>query len=235
MTKKGLSDCDSPFLVKGEKMKYTHILWDFNGTILNDVEAGIRSVNTLLKERGLPIINSVADYHAAFGFPIIDYYKRLGFDFDKEPYEVIAPIWVEQYLLNVKESKVFSDVTLAAEAFRAMGLRQIVMSASELGMLKKQLQDLGLGDTFDDVYGLDNIHASSKVYLAEKWRSENSGAVALMIGDTLHDAEVARAIGADCVLVARGHQSKKTLIESGFAVVDDLTEVCRLIELHNDL
>ncbi len=206
-------------------MKYTHIIWDFNGTILDDVDTGIKSVNTLLRERHLPTIDSVADYHAVFGFPVVDYYKRLGFDFEKEPYEIIAPIWVEQYLINVKKAKIFDDVKSTADAFRKMGLKQIVLSASELDMLKGQLSALGLGNTFDEVFGLDNFHASSKVYLAEQWLMGNSGAKALMIGDTVHDAEVAAAIEADCILVARGHQSKETLIRSGYPVVDSLEEI----------
>ncbi|MBQ8207598.1 MAG: HAD family hydrolase [Clostridia bacterium] len=208
-------------------MKYTHILWDFNGTILDDVEAGIKSVNKLLSERGLPIIGSIADYHAVFGFPIIDYYRRLGFDFDKEPYEVIAPLWVEQYLINVKDSPIYDDVRSTAEVFRKMGLKQIILSATEIDMLKAQLSDLGLENTFDSILGLDNIHAESKVKLAEKWRAENQNACPLVIGDTVHDAEVAKAIGADCILVARGHQSRKTLEECNCKITNTLSEIIK--------
>ncbi len=205
-------------------MKYTHILWDFNGTILDDVDAGIKSVNKLLSDRGLAPIESKERYHEVFGFPIVDYYRRLGFDFDKEPYEVIAPIWVEQYLKNVKEAPIFDDVRKTAEHFAKMGLTQIVLSATELEMLKKQLSFLCCLDLFDNILGLDNIHAASKVSLAEKWKSENPNSVPLMIGDTIHDAEVAKAIGADCILIARGHQSRKTLEETGCPVYETLDE-----------
>lgn len=206
-------------------MRYTHILWDFNGTILDDVGAGIKSVNKLLSDRGLPIIKSVEEYYDVFGFPIVEYYRRLGFDFSKEPYEVIAPQWVEQYMVNVRDSRVFEDVNIAAESFREKGLKQVILSATELDMLKEQLKDLGLDEVFDDVLGLDNIHAESKVKLAEKWREENPMAVALMIGDSVHDAEVADAIGADCVLIARGHQSRKTLEDCGCPIMNTLTEL----------
>lgn len=208
-------------------MKYTHILWDFNGTILDDVEAGIKSVNKLLTDRDLPIIDSLESYHRVFGFPIIDYYRRLGFDFEKEPYEVIAPIWVEQYLINVKESKVFNDILPAAEKIRSLGLKQIILSATEIDMLKMQLKDLEIENVFDGVLGLDNIHAESKVRIAERWKGENPHARPLIIGDTVHDAEVARAIGSDCILVARGHQARRVLEECGFAVTDNAEEVVK--------
>lgn len=208
-------------------MKYTHILWDFNGTILDDVDAGIKSVNKLLSDRGLPTVDSRERYHEVFGFPIIDYYRRLGFDFEKEPYEVIAPIWVEQYLINVKESPIFDDIRKTVSLFSEMGAKQIVLSATEIEMLKKQLFLVGCLDLFDDVLGLDNIHAASKIRLAEKWRAENPDAVPLMIGDTVHDAEVAEKIGANCILIARGHQSRRTLEKMGCPVYENLDEAIK--------
>ena len=64
---------------------HTHLIWDFNGTILQDMDLGIRCTNTMLTERGLPVIPSVEAYREIFGFPIDEYYRRLGFDF------VLAP------------------------------------------------------------------------------------------------------------------------------------------------
>ena len=150
-------------------MKYTHVIWDFNGTILDDVQTGIESVNTLLKERGLPIIENVKEYHKVFGFPIIDYYRRLGFDFEKEPYSVIAPLWVALYLENVKRAPIFPDVKEMLEKFKKMGLSQIILSATEHQMLTAQLDDLKIRHFFDEILGLDNIHAESKVELGRSW------------------------------------------------------------------
>ena len=209
-------------------MKYTHVLWDFNGTILDDVETGIRSVNTLLAERGLRCISGVEEYHSVFGFPIIEYYRRLGFDLENEKYEVIAPLWVAEYLRNVKDARIFDDVLYAVDAFRNKGAKQLILSATERDMLLSQISDIGLDGVFDDVLGLDNIHAASKVGVAEEWKSSNPEAVALVIGDTVHDAEVASAIGADCILVARGHQSREVLEGCGVPVVKDLTEVIKI-------
>ena len=78
-------------------MKYDCIVWDFNGTIMDDVQIGIESVNVLLKKRGLKTLDSREEYQSKFGFPIVDYYARLGFDFDKEPYSDIAVEWVNEY------------------------------------------------------------------------------------------------------------------------------------------
>ena len=147
-------------------MKYTDIIWDFNGTILDDVEAGIISVNKLLSDRGLKTIADKEYYRSVFTFPIIEYYRALGFDFDTEPYEVLAPLWVAEYLKNSKNAPVREGVQEAFERFRSLGLCQHVLSATEYCMLKNQLSELGISDNFKSIYGLDNIHASSKTALA---------------------------------------------------------------------
>lgn len=211
-------------------MKIDRIIWDFNGTVLDDVETGIISVNKLLRDRGLPEIADKTQYRRVFRFPIKKYYEGIGFDFSKEPYEVIAPLWVEQYLENVKRAKIFDDVKDAMEQFKAAGIKQTVLSATELNMLKKQLSDLGIVEYFDEVYGLDNIHASSKLSLALKWRETHPEEKAIMIGDTDHDLETANAMGVDCVLICRGHQSKEYLCSLHSKVYDNILQFC--VDIH---
>ena len=50
--------------------KYTHLIWDFNGTVLNDVDVGVRAANALLVNHGLPPLPSTDAYRAVFGFPV---------------------------------------------------------------------------------------------------------------------------------------------------------------------
>ena len=45
-----------------------------------------------------------------------------------------------------------------------------------------------------------------------------------MIGDTIHDKEAADAMGVNCVLIARGHNSKRRLEQSQAQVFDTLEE-----------
>ena len=207
-------------------MKYTDIIWDFNGTILDDVDAGIVSVNKLLSDRGLPTIESKEEYRKVFRFPIIEYYRALGFDFEREPYEALAPLWVSEYLKNCKRAPIRDGFCEALECFSALGMRQHVLSATEISMLKNQLSELRIANRFDSVYGLDNIHANSKTELAKRWKEENENAVALFVGDTEHDFATARAIGCDCALICDGHNSKEKLIAcKGAYVFDDLRDL----------
>ncbi len=201
-------------------MSYTRVIWDFNGTILDDVKLCIKSANYLLKKYKLPIIKNLEHYYKVFGFPVIDYYRRLGFDFEKTDYSAVANEWVDFYLSNVSSAPVRSGVIDAVKKISSMGFKQTILSMTEDSMLKKQLSDLGILNLFDEVCGCDNIYASSKLALAENWRLLHKDEKVLYIGDTLHDAESAKIISADFILISGGHESRTVLEKTGFPIID---------------
>ena len=213
-------------------MKYTCIVWDFNGTIMDDVEIGIDSVNVLLRKRGLKTLESREEYQEKFGFPIINYYVRLGFDFDREPYEEVAVEWVNEYVARECTAKTISGVREMLEYFHGKNVKQIIISACEQSMLDRNLKMLGVSEYFDTVCGINNIYASSKEAIGIAWREKNPDERILFIGDTDHDCDVARAMGADCILVAQGHQSFETLSAySDYAtVVRNMSDIIDVID-----
>lgn len=211
-------------------MKYTHVIWDFNGTILDDMQAGIDSVNEMLTARGLPPVPDLARYRELFDFPVKDYYARLGFDFEREDFAtVLAPIWVKLYEEKCNQSGLFPGVRALNAAFREAELSQSILSASERKMMLAQLAERGADGWFDEVWGNDSIHAHGKEHLALAWRTAHPDARAVLIGDTTHDAKVAALIGADCILVAAGHQSAGRLTACGVPVVPELSGCLTLI------
>lgn len=201
-------------------MKHTHLIWDFNGTILDDVEVGIEAANVLLERRGLPLMGSREEYQRLFRFPIIEYYKDVGFDFEKESFDDVAVEWVDEYLARVPRATVYGGVRETMARVSEMGIPQILLSATKLEMLKKQVEDLGLSSQFSEIYGLDNIHATSKKALAEQLRAKYPESKFLFVGDTDHDLEVANAAGADCVVFAGGHQSREHLEKLGCPIIE---------------
>ena len=212
------------------KTGYTHIIWDFNGTIYNDVDACIKSANRLLGAYDLPLVTTVEQYRSLFGFPIQDYYARMGFDFEKTPYSVLAPEWMNYYFEYSADSTVYPDVLEVLDAIHQKGIGQWILSATEVNMLRGQLEGLGILSRFNGILGLDNIHARSKKEIGVAWKKANPDICALMIGDTDHDAEVAAAMGVDCVLVATGHQNRERLEKcSCIAVVDTVKDVLKLL------
>ena len=213
-------------------MKYTYVIWDFNGTILDDVQIGIDSLNNLLDRRNLPLVESKESYKSWFMFPIIEGYKKIGFDFDKESYDDVAAEWVKEYLDREKNASIVPGVIEALEFFKNMGIVQVILSASEISMLKRQLSSLGVSKYFDEIIGLDNIKAAGKTDIAIAWRKEHADDKLLFIGDTDHDHQVAVAMNADCILVSSGHQSHERLekLEPKLAVLENPIEIIDFIQ-----
>lgn len=191
--------------------RYTHIIWDFNGTVYDDVDACIRSANRLLSVHGLKTIENAEEYRSLFGFPIIEYYARLGFDFAKTPYNDLAIEWVDYYMEETRGATAYQGAMEAIRFFASRGISQILLSATEREMLAGQIGCLGLGDCFDEILGQDTIHAYGKGEIGRAWRRAHPDAELLLIGDTVHDAEVAEMMGADCILLSCGHQPRSLL------------------------
>ena len=214
--------------------RYTHVLWDFNGTLFDDVDACIQSANVLLENHGMERLKSLEAYRAEFGFPVVEYYKRLGFDFEKTSYADLAVEWIAYYLKYSALSKLYPDVVAGLSAVQSIGIPQLVLSATERGMLERQITELGIRSYFEDLLGMDDIHAYSKEEIALRWRKKNPDATLLMIGDTDHDAAVAKSIGADCVLLSCGHQSAERLAACNpLFVADGITDaLARVFGLH---
>lgn len=203
-------------------MKYEYIVWDFNGTIVDDVGIGIDSVNPMLAARGLDIIPSVAFYREIFDFPIIDYYRHLGFDFSREPYEIVAHEWVKNYKALSPHAPCVKGVRELIDYFEEIGAVQMILSASESEMLKEKLSELGLLNKFSRLLALDNIYAHSKLDIAKAYFEDKDKSKYVIIGDTVHDAQVARELGVDAYLVECGHHPKHKLEKTGFPVFDDM-------------
>ena len=200
------------------------VLWDWNGTLLDDLTYAIGVRNRTFPAFGLPRIGSVAEYHRQFTFPVRRYYERAGVT--DETFVAVAHAWMAEYVRGFDTVPLHVDAAEALARFAAAGVRQAVLSATRRDMLESQIARFPIRAYFTDVLGLSDIYARSKEavgldYLA---RCGVPAASTLMIGDTLHDAEVARAMGTGCVLVARGHQSRETLLTAGVPVMDTLLE-----------
>ena len=213
-------------------MKYSHIVWDFNGTILDDLIPCIDVLNTMMKKRGLGFVDK-DKYLAVFGFPIKEYYEKLGFDFTKEDYGVMAVEWSKLYKAAAENCGICKGVCDVLKYFKELNLPQYILSATEFCMLKEQVKALGIGDYFEELLALKDFHAVSKVELGKEWVKKVKPQRVLFIGDTLHDYETAMAMEVECVLIAAGHQSKDRLLKCGVPVLDSAEELISFFNFNN--
>jgi phosphoglycolate phosphatase len=203
-----------------------HVIWDFNGTLLDDVDACVETVNTILAEHARPALTR-EDYLARFGFPVRAFYAELGLDLDAAGFEALSRTYIERYLTRLDGVWPRPDALGAMVALADRGVGQSVLSAMESRLLEDLLGRMKLRHHVAHVRGLDDFHAGSKTALGVGLARELGLAPEslLLVGDTLHDFEVAREIGCACVLYARGHQAPHRLRASGAPVVESLVDV----------
>ena len=209
-----------------KKQRYSHILWDWNGTLLNDVDWCITRMNHMLAKRNKRILASVSEYHKAFCFPIIDYYRNVGFDFDEEPFETLAQEYMQLYHGAGSDGlALYKNAENVLSTIQTLQISQSILSASALDNLVMQLTPFNIRPYFDEVLGIYDIYAKSKLEIGLDYLSRNTVSCGILIGDTVHDFEVSQAMGIQCALVAHGHQSKEKLLTCGAPVFDNLAEV----------
>lgn len=211
--------------------KYTHIIWDWNGTLLDDAEFCMNVINTLLIRRKLQPIKDIQVYRDIFGFPVIEFYRRAGFDFSKEAFEIPAAEYINLYHSDNSCFSLFDGAAEILSSINKMEIRQIILSASELENLHSQVKLFDIEHYFDEILGLSDIYAKSKVNLGLEYirREEIDVNKAVLIGDTIHDYEVAKALGVDCILIANGHQHRHKLLECGVTVLNNIKDVVEVI------
>ena len=201
-------------------MKHELIIWDWNGTLLDDTARCVETVNSMLSKRGLPTL-TVQAYREVFDFPVAEYYLKIGFDFAREPFDSLAVEYIEKYNSAMEFCALQKDAVEVLKHFRDAGTKQIVLSACEQGLLEKQIADYRLTGYFDALVGQKDIYAGGKLGAAQDYFAGGISD-ALLIGDTTHDYEVARALNADCRLVANGHHSRERLQKCGVPVYESL-------------
>ncbi len=202
------------------------IIWDWNGTLLNDVDHCIQSMNRLLIKRGLPLLEKER-YLEIFTFPIREYYLQVGFDFSKEPFEIPAEEFIDNYQIGFESVKLYPDVISTLDFFRRMDKKQFILSAMEHDALIKSVREREIISYFSNINGIGNNLAHGKNELAKEIIRTNriDPEKAVLIGDTLHDADVARETGIENILISTGHQSKTRLEKTGNRVFDTLHEL----------
>ena len=214
-----------------------HILWDWNGTLLDDTEAALATLNIMLAERGSPSIG-MDYYRDHFAFPVRPFYEQIGVVLAHEDWDALAR---EYHDIYARQPKRLNPQALAALARgHAAGARQSIISALRQDLLDAATAEYGITGYMDAIYGVDNLDGDSKIDRARELLSaiaapgvsearDLSGVT--LIGDALHDREVADALGVRCILCAQGSHAGwrlraaaptgETLLEAVDLALDD--------------
>ena len=210
-------------------MRYTHVFWDFNGTVIDDVGNALACVNDMLARHGRAPI-TLADYYTYIETPIIGFYRHIlppeELDFDE-----IAREFHDDYFRHLDETKLADGAYELLHRLHDEGVRQHIITATAVEEAEELTARYGVRDCFESILGAQDNYAGSKIDRALAY-FESLGIdrrEAVYVGDCLHDLQTADALGIDCVLVAYGHQGKRLLREHNAFVVDSLRDVERIL------
>ena len=206
-----------------------HIVWDWNGTLLNDLGLVVEATNASLALFGAGPV-SADEHRRDFIRPITAYYEGV----------VGRPI----------SSAEFEDLDREFHAAYNRGAPSLMLTGGVLDMLGSYagtqsllsmwfhvdlvpaVERYGLTPYFRRVDGLRaTVGGGHKAPLLKAHLAEMGldGSDAVLVGDSVDDADAAAAVGADAILYTGGFTHVDKLRAVGVPVVDSLDEAVALI------
>jgi phosphoglycolate phosphatase len=206
-------------------MKYKYVIWDWNGTLLDDLKASFDAVNDMLEiyEKN-PL--TLEEYYSYVDTPIYKFYEHI-FDLKVVTMEVIKPLYGELYSKYENDVKLADGAEKLVKKLKGKNVKQYVLSAAHKDDLISHAKRLKIYDEFDEISAASDYEAGSKIDRAKAlFERENvDRECCVMIGDTLHDLDTANALGIDCLLYSKGHTDYDTLANTGRAVCSSFEEI----------
>lgn len=210
-------------------MRYKNILWDWNGTLIDDAVTSLNCVNDMLSEMNKPLI-SLEQYYTFVETPIIGFYRHILTE-EELDFPVISKSFHDSYNNRLNETFLADNAESTLKALKENGAKQYIITATKEESARRLTVNYGVNEYFDGIFGADNTLAESKVERALNFFKSNNinPRDTVFIGDTLHDLETANALGVDCILVTFGHQGREITESSGTVTVDNLNEALNII------
>lgn len=210
-------------------MRYKAIFWDWNGTLLDDIDASVGAVNDILDDYGKDHI-TLEQYYSYVDTPIYKFYERL-FDLDVVTMAVLKPLYGKYYEDRKNSIKMAEKAVELLEKCKQNGIKQYVISAAHKDDLMRFAKRFDVCGYFEKIDAATDYDAGSKVDRARRLLESEKIAPdeCVMIGDTLHDLETANSLGIDCILYSKGHTDRATLEKSCRYVCDSFEEIEKMI------
>ncbi|MGW3887302.1 HAD family hydrolase [Micromonospora chokoriensis] len=203
---------------------HPHLVWDWNGTLLNDLSLVVSATNVVFASLGGPTVTP-DEHRVRFRRPIAEYYAEvLGQAVDAEEFGRLDRIFHDAYRTGLTTCELAADARTAMAAWPGS---QSLLSMWFHEELVPAVHTYGLTGHFTRVDGLratvggDRKAESLKLHLAELGVD---GTSVVLIGDSIDDADAATAVGGRAVLYTGGFTDPARLRASGHPVADTLTD-----------
>ncbi len=201
-----------------------HIIWDWNGTLFDDLHLTVEAVNESLAKFNVPPIDSDR-YRDHYTRPVALFYERLlDRDITVEEWRLIDTTFHDFYRLALPRAQLARDARSALESVRDRGWSQSILSMWWHEELVPFVTGYGLDPLMVRVDGNRGDAGETKRAHLERHLSDLGAAhdVILVVGDSLDDAQAAAEAGVPCVLYDGGAHHRSELEAAGVPVVDTL-------------
>lgn len=207
------------------------VIWDWNGTLLDDTLLCYRIANDMRVERGMSPMADVEEYRRVFRFPVIEYYRAMGYTFETESYDDVSVEFHRLYEQRVPDCPLYPEAREALAAVHARGVEQLLLSVTLQKRLEQQARMTGVDGYFSRILGQRDDLGTGKAEMARQTIRESGlqPADVLFVGDTNHDAEIAASIGCRAALLTKGHQPREMLQRCGATPIDSLLDILPLL------
>lgn len=208
----------------------THLVWDWNGTLLNDLQLVVAATNAAFASVAGPAVTP-DEHRRRFRRPISEYYAQvLDRAVDSDEFGVLDRVFHDAYRDGLTSVTLAAD---AAEAMREWGPHQSLLSMWFHSELVPVVERYGLSSHFLRVDGLPHEVGGGlkSAYLVSHLDALGvDGADVVLIGDSLDDADAAHSVGGAAVLYTGGFTDPDRLRASGLPVADTLTDAVRIAQ-----
>ncbi|MFY1634394.1 HAD family hydrolase [Solwaraspora sp. WMMB335] len=209
-----------------------HLVWDWNGTLLDDLALVVASTNHAIATVDGPVLTA-EQHRTAFRRPVADYYAEvLGRVVDAEEFGRLDRIFHDAYRAGLTTCALAED---AERALRGWAGTQSLLSMWFHDELVLLVETYGLSATFRRIDGLrTEVGGDRKAAHLDQHLSQLGvdPVTTVLIGDSIDDADAAEAVGASCVLYTGGFTDPDRLRARGVPVAESLTDAVRLAGGH---
>jgi phosphoglycolate phosphatase-like HAD superfamily hydrolase len=208
----------------------THVVWDWNGTLFDDVDAVVGATSEIFAPYGLGPFD-LAGFRAFYTRPVwVAYERLLGRALEDGEWEQLDQAWHDSYHRLMDSCGLAVDARPTIDALTAAGHTQSLLSMWLHERLVPTVSQLGLAPAFRRVDGLRPEQADQPGGHKAGYLVRHLGTLGvdprevIMIGDSVDDALAARQTGARAVLYAGGMQGRADLERLGVPIVDRLAD-----------
>ncbi|HEX6298877.1 MAG TPA: HAD family hydrolase [Acidimicrobiia bacterium] len=211
-------------------MKRRHLVWDWNGTLLDDLGIVIEAVNRSIAAFGARAITA-DDYRDHYTRPVRDFYDNLfGRMIDDEEWLRLNTGFHDTYFDLAIQVDLAPGASEAMDALDEAGWTQSLLSMSPQDWLEGIVGRLGLTERFELVDGLSGPTGGMKAGHLE----EHLGVLGIegesvaVVGDTPDDVAAARHVGATPILFHGGSHHRDVLEAEGVPIAETVVEAVEI-------